>query len=249
MDVKMQLPADEVPAPDRAAVESAIGAGKAYMESHIPSQRSLLLLLGNQLHYLSASLWAVEFLVLVIAGFLAWHMRGTGASAGSLMLLLAPLTALVGIPEVVKSSTTGVLELEMSCRYSGASLLLARLFLIGAVNTAGAFLCCEIFRFSLNGDFWETLLCGLVPGNAVYFLSFLIFRLFRFQSKISVFACSLLSGLISYVLFGPVLILDTWNPMMQTGAWLITCVLLAAELGWELRRICLRKDVGLWNFA
>lgn len=249
MNRKKLLPEDFVPAPEQKAVENTIQAGLTYMENHIPAQSPLWMQLKNQVHYLSSYLWTVQFLSLLIMAFLAWRMRHTGNASGEIMLLLASFTAFLGIPELLKGSTYGVLELELSCKYSGVSVFLIRLFLVGTFNTLTIFVSACIFSGTSHTDFGNTLLCGLIPSNVVYFVSFLLFRLFRFHSRISLFVCSLVSGLISCILFSQVLNLYQWNVGLQLAAFFITCGALVAELSYEIRRMTVRKEVGLWNFA
>lgn len=51
-----------------------------------------------------------------------------------LIMYLAPIPFLLGLIEAFKSKDANVLELEMSCKYSGQEVILSKLFLIGMYN-------------------------------------------------------------------------------------------------------------------
>jgi hypothetical protein len=51
-----------------------------------------------------------------------------------LIMYLAPIPFLLGLIEAFKSKDENVLELEMSCKYSGQEVILSKLFLIGMYN-------------------------------------------------------------------------------------------------------------------
>ena len=239
---------DGIPSPDPAAKAAVIAMGQSYMEHHVPAEVSMGRQIYNQLHFLSPWLWAVQFLTLIFVGTAAWPLRDGQTTAGEIMMLLAPFTAFLGLPELLKGSACGVLELELSCKYSGGTLFLIRLLLIGAINTLGILLCAALCSSLWDTGFVSTLLCGLIPANGVYFFSVLIFRIFRFHSRLAVLVCSLLAGMISSVLFRQLRLVQ-WSAGLQIAAYGITCVLLAVVFSQERRRIDSRKEVGIWNFA
>ncbi|NIK78615.1 hypothetical protein FHS15_003761 [Paenibacillus castaneae] len=65
-------------------------------------------------------------------GLLAWGMWD--ADPYFIMLLLSPVPFLLGLLEVFRGRDEGLLELEMSCKYSAQQLMLFKMLVVGSYN-------------------------------------------------------------------------------------------------------------------
>ena len=87
--------------------------------------------LAVQLFYIEKWIWAVSGLLLL---FITWICS---RYSGPYSFALTPLLAASILFETRRSRRWNMAELEQAARFSGRSVLLARIFLLGAINTAG----------------------------------------------------------------------------------------------------------------
>ena len=108
---------------------------------------------------------------------------------------VVPFLALLAVTESKRSLTYGMSELEMSTRFSLKSVVLARMSVLGFINTM--FFCCAIPLCYLksNTSLIQTGVYLFVPYLLTVNISLWITR--RFSSKESLFACMSVAALVS----------------------------------------------------
>lgn len=240
---------DFVPAPQEADIQRTVLCGQQYMSTHIPQKTSLLKLFFDQIHYISPFLWAAQFaalILLILAAFTAQDM--SCETMRNMMFFLAPLTAVFAVPEFFKDVSCGVLEMEMTCKNSCASVFSIRLILIGFVNITVITLFSSILSFGWGLRFWSVILYGLLPVNLIYIINFFLFRMLKVCGRFSVLSCSVLTSV-----FVSVVLSKTAAAIQLTeAAWIILCILtsfiLLTQCMNEILRISKRQGVLLWNF-
>ena len=84
----------------------------------------LLRLTASELSGFTTLYWVMSLFLYIIGLATLVQFQGEPRFA---LFALAPVPFLVGLSEVLRSRDTGMLELEMSCRYNGASVMLAKL--------------------------------------------------------------------------------------------------------------------------
>lgn len=82
-------------------------------------------------------------------GFLVWRMFETNPYW--ILLLLSPIPFLLGLMEVFRSRDRGLMELELSCKYSSHQLMMAKLVVTGGYNLIlNAALLCAFGLFGVS---------------------------------------------------------------------------------------------------
>ena len=94
--------------------------------------KSLFQSLWEQAAYISPMTWAFQ-LAFLLAGVLLLQAGAEEAALKNLSAII-PLAALIGIPELTKSFSYGMWELEESCFYNLRQLVLLKMMLFGLVD-------------------------------------------------------------------------------------------------------------------
>lgn len=240
---------DFVPIPQEADIVKTISCGQQYMNTHIPQKTSVLRLFYDQIRYISPLLWLVQFgaLVLLIITAISAHDMGY-STAQNTMLLLTSLTAIFAVPEFFKDVSCGVLEMELTCKNSSASIFSIRLIIIGFMNITMITLFSLILSFGWELRFWSVIRCGLLPVNIIYIINFIFFRIFKLYGRLPVLSCSILTGIFVYVASTKIAVISH----LSEGAWgaivVLTSVILIGQCINEALCISKRQGVILWNF-
>lgn len=104
--------------------------------------------------HIRTSFWLLNALFFV-GGLLAWGVWE--GNPYSIMLLLSPVPFLLGLLEVFRGRDEGLMELEMSCKYSAQQIMLSKMLVIGSYNLLLSFILLIIF-----GLFGEPLLLSKI---------------------------------------------------------------------------------------
>src|SRR5699024_10598864 len=80
-----------------------------------------------------------------------------------LLTIITPLPFIFGLFEVFKGRESGVLELEMACKYSAYQVMLSRLLLISLYNIGLSLGLSLITSLKLAIPIWEIILIWFAP--------------------------------------------------------------------------------------
>lgn len=240
---------DHVPAPREADVAEAVRRGQRYMDARIPPKTPAARLIWDQLQYLSPALWLTQFTALVLlvaAAYTAQDMDHD--TARDLLLLLSPLTAVFGVPELFKDVSCGMLEIEMTCKNNSATIFRVRLLLVGLINIGAIALFSSLLSAMWALRFSRVILYGLIPVNLVYILELFLFRSLKPRGRRAVLASSILSAVIVCAASTRIADLVPWREGTGAALLLLTAGILAAQGTREVSRISKRQGVMLWNY-
>ena len=244
------LPDDYIPPFNQKGMERIIETGKAYMSTHIPAHIPFGTLMRNQLHFTSSALWLVQFVVLLFVIAVAWFFEDLDyMNTSRLMIVLAPVSVLLALPELTKDSSCGVLEMELSCKYSAATVFLIRMFLIGTSNVFAIIIYSAFFSFQWQLRFINVALYGLIPMNIIYILSIFAFQILNLHSRVAALACSLASGILCCITLNHMVVLYQLNMWVQIIIYFSSCLILAIQCLHQVRNLTSRKDLYLWNYT
>lgn len=113
-----------------AAAAGTVAAGSACRTEEafggIPFARFVL----GQVRYIRPWVWAAQA-VLLATLLVGSALAPTDAASSALTSIVALLTVLVGMPDVLRSREDGVAELEYACRFDCRQVLAARLIVLG----------------------------------------------------------------------------------------------------------------------
>lgn len=128
------------PAPDDAATALLLGRLRAEMPpAHKPLWLRLgewwpLLLIRSQVRVVRREIWAATLLIITLGTFVTLLTENSAKSDGSLLAVVSPLVAALGIAFLYDEDGERIVELENSTTTSIRLLLLARLTLIFGFN-------------------------------------------------------------------------------------------------------------------
>ncbi|MBQ9042846.1 MAG: hypothetical protein IJ111_08520 [Eggerthellaceae bacterium] len=109
---------------------SAMVAEDARMHRARPRSTGAAAFVAAQVRYVPAWTWAAQ-LALVAGMCLLAHAAGNASGTKLAIGLLSAMTVVVGVPTLSASKLHGVAELEYSCPRNAASVLVARLIVLG----------------------------------------------------------------------------------------------------------------------
>ena len=91
--------------------------------------------ISAQVHYVPAWAWLAQVAVLLVMACVVSTTHESGVETVRItMSLLTAASVLVGVPSLQSSKTHGVAELEYSCKYNTASIVIARLIIFGCTS-------------------------------------------------------------------------------------------------------------------
>lgn len=199
-NIGMLFPNENIPRIDENRIEQTVLMGQDYIERNVHERTPILSLFYEQVKYISPLLWVTQFFALIIVFSLAVAGEPNLYTAQNILFQIAPLTALLAVPELIKDSLYNMTELERSCKNSGSVILLMRLIAVGCINiiTLSLFVC--IFAGIWDCNFFSLILYALVPYNCVNVISLGVIHLFKIKGRSAARTVSLLSAVILFVL-------------------------------------------------
>ncbi|MDR0813156.1 MAG: hypothetical protein LBO63_04030 [Oscillospiraceae bacterium] len=232
--------------PDENRIEQIITEGQRYMDSHVPQRTPRLVLLVQQLRYISPLLWVTQLLALVLL-VINVSTRAVGvAAAREILFAAAPLISLFAVPELFKDICRDMSELENVCKNSGSRILTMRLIIVGGINISVLTLLTAVVSGSWGVSFAALILYALVPFNCLCILNLLAFRLFRIRSRSGAAALSVLSAAAVLYLPAQTGVLAKISERLWGGIFIATLLILI----WQVLRIlraAKSQGVLLWN--
>ena len=174
--------------------------GQEYMAHNNPAKTSILRLFRQQVKYISPLLWAAQFAALILVSVSALSDEPSMYAARNILWQLAPLSALLVIPELIKDSLYQMTELENSCKNSGSVILLLRLLAVGGGNVSLLSLLACILSGAWGLGFFSLILYALVPYFCVNAISLGCMQIFKIRGRGAAFAVSLLSAAVLFAL-------------------------------------------------
>lgn len=127
--------------PNDEAIAQTIDVLRAYVKTPDKKRSPFFPLRLRQLH-IRPVFWILNALFFS-CGLLAW-----GVWEGDpymIMLMVSPVPFILGLLEIFRGRDEGLLELEMSCEYSGQQLMLMKLTAVGVYNVLLCFVLIAIF--------------------------------------------------------------------------------------------------------
>lgn len=137
-DIDRFLAQHEVKYPSESEVNRTVEELRLHMvlisnrETSTVRAMKLIRLMSMEVTMFHPSYW-ITLVLLYAMGYLGVLVSGY-LSPPLILFLLAPLPGILGAVELYRSRDERMLELEMSCVHNGASVMLAKLFLVGCTT-------------------------------------------------------------------------------------------------------------------
>lgn len=208
-------------------------------------RESMLRRMWRLAQFISPSVWLLQAVFLA----LAFLMAG-GGQTGYLwnLSIMIPFLGVIAVPEMAKSFSSGMWELEQSCFFNLRRLIAAKMAVFGFVD--GIFV---IFLMAAAGSHGAgpagVVLAVLVPfclSNTVYLV---LFRLLKRRCTGYVLTAAGIA-----MVFGMLLLIKYLPALTDEAAGWLACwmgiagVVILAASGYEVLKQIDREEITIWNF-
>lgn len=170
--------------PDEEGINVTIDTLRQYVphkQKNIPCIKnqifSLIKRTSTEITLMSKTYWVVSA-VLFILGFLL--VNSTAYDPLTTLVIISPLPFMFGLVEVFKAREQGLLEMEMTCKFSVYEIMLTRLLLIGLYNISLSTMLTIAFTSLIDSaSMWEIIFVWLTP--LTFFASISLWISIRFR--------------------------------------------------------------------
>lgn len=173
---------------DETNIQGTILAGKQLLMKNPAQELRWYRRIVNQFKYISPLLWLSQLLAIVLCILLIGQLnRDTDiTSIFSAISFIVALLGVVGFPEVCKSFSYQMWELEQSCKYNLRQIVAIKLSIIGTIDLLIILAITLFTSIQTKLPMWEMALYLFVPFNLACIVSFFVTSLVR--NRNSVFA-------------------------------------------------------------
>lgn len=194
--------------------------------------------LACQLFYIGKWIWMLAGSLLVFIIWISYRHPGNYPFA------LTPLLALGILLETSRSFRWKMAEFEHAARFSLRSVILARLFLLGTVNTTGLLIVILIVRPCFSYSLLRVFLYMMVPYLTASWLGSVYERMHRMDQGLgSTMICLLSSG---FFAAAPVFFSQLYEERLIV-VWAAVFVLTVCSLAGNLREWTRNMEEPVWN--
>ena len=229
---------------------------KKIFEEEKPPQREKIQFLNN----LPASELSMGQFIMIQAGYLRrWVIVSTILSAVPVLLVanfmkqnilwmifaLIPLLAVLAVAENNRSIQYGMIEFEMSTRFSLKSVVLARMIVLGIMDFAMIFFFLLICKKEKDFSLFQTSCYLLVPYLLTATGSLWIVR--HFPNKDAIYSCMVLAVLVSSLSSSLYFRADFLYEFSYIKWWVIVLIFLMIKAGYEIYYTIKQTEECIWS--
>lgn len=187
----------------------------------------------GQLHFVNPLAWLAQ--VTLLAGMLL-IVGAFGASESSMLVVMAAavLSVAMAIPSVFRSFEDNVAELEASCRYGSAQVLISRFVLFGLADVLWMSIAAWLVPTLTNGDPFRVFLYAATPFFAFCAICFYLSRLTRGNCAK---ACTVAACCVIVALWVTKSMLPHWYSETSILVWSVTLMVSIVLAIYEARRL------------
>ena len=199
------------------------------------SHREFLL---GQLPYIEKWTWIMSGVLLLFITWICYQ------NSGNYPFALTPLLAAGILLETRRSHRWKMAELEHAARFSLRSVILARMFLVGAVNTGGLLIVILIIQPFFSYSLIRVFLYMMVPYLTASWLGAIYERIHRTEQGVGSILICILSSF--FFAAAPVFIGQLYEERL-TVFWAAAFILTACSLAGNLREWTSIMEEAVWN--
>ncbi len=202
----------------------------------------------NQLCYIRKRIWVVSALVIMIAFRLPvpqyWNPDEMKIWSISAVL---PFLAMMTITEIYRSTACHMEELEGSCRFSLPQIVMARMSILGAVNSVVMILVLVFINQVSGYSLLQTISYSMVPYLIVCGICLWILN--KMRGSDGIYACAASAGSVSVISIlcestARVLYSDTY-----LNGWLTLFVGCLVLIGFQIRKLVKQLEDKQWSLS
>lgn len=250
--IKEKLKNSQIPKIPNSMIDKTVELAKLEFErTSIQYKMPFRELSVGQIKYISPYIWIVQALLLLLILFsLSLSTNGIDDRQTIITILSvsAPIIALVAIPELAKSFSYNMWEIESTSKFNLQKLIAIRLIIIGVIDLSIITILIVTTSTFYEISFVNVVLYLLVPfnfANTIY-----LFLLRKFHGKRVVISC-LIAGLIIVISLGSIFMFNGWYVLTSTFIWIILLAFSLCALVHELIKLIKATRSGgemLWNY-
>ncbi len=194
--------------------------------------------LACQLFYIGKWIWMLAGCLLLFIIWISYRHPGNYPFA------LTPLLALGILLETSRSYRWKMAEFEHAARFSLRSVILARLFLLGTVNTTGLLIVILIVRPCFSCSLLRVFLYMMVPYLTASWLGSVYERMHRMDQGLGSTMICILSS--AFFVAAPAFFSWLYEERL-TVFWIAALVLITCSLAGNLREWTRNMEEPVWN--
>ena len=240
---KKKLESYAVAPADEANIRKTILAGKQLLMKNPVQEVCWYKRIGNQFKYISPLLWLSQLLAIGLCMLLISQI-GSDTDLTAILSAISFIVALLGVvgfPELCKSFSYQMWELEQSCKYNLRQIVAIKLSIIGTIDLIIILAITLFTSLQTELPMWEMALYLFVPFNLACIISFFITSLARNKNSVSpIFPAGF--GFAFLML----LCINRFSPYQSISIpiWLILCFGTFAILIWKAAQFIKGMDEG-----
>lgn len=228
---------------DETEIQKTIFAGKQLLLKNPVQELHWYRRIVNQFRYISPLLWLSQLLAIGLCMLLIRQM-GSGADRTAILSAISFIVALLGVigfPEICKSFSWQMWELEQSCKYNLRQITAIKLSIIGAADLIIILAITLFTSLQTNLPMWEMALYFFVPFNLVCIVSFFAAGLARKKNPVSpIFPAGFGAALLMLFCINRFSLYQS----LSIPLWLILCFGTFAILIWKAAQFIKGMDEG-----
>ena len=194
--------------------------------------------LAGQLFYIEKWVWVLSGMLML---FIIWVCS---KNSGNYPFALTPLLAVGILAETGRSYRWKMAELEYAARFSLRSIVLARMFLVGLIDTAGLLIVTAAVRSYLTYSLIRVFLYMMVPYLLAAFLGSLYERKKRTDAGLGSIVICLLSSAVFAA--APIFVSILYEESL-TVIWAAAFILLICGIAVSVREQMHEMEGPVWN--
>ena len=244
MDKRLKKVLNEYEVPDilNTKMQETIRCAKTELHKrNLIARPSFIEVLIGQIQYISSTVWIAQIILIGIFSILLLNSKPNLLPNITLMPVISacgPIIALIGVPELSKSFTHNMWELEESCRFNLYKLTSMRLMIVGMVDIIVMTILVAISSTVFIGSFISLVLYMFVPFNVASFIYFTIIS--RIKSK-NVNYITVATGIFISVVLNQISNQAQLYQTVFTGIWGLMFFVSAILLIWQVARTLKRQ--------
>lgn len=233
--IKALLRDYDAPVADFSDIQKTIISGKKILSQKQYQHVSLFSRIISQFQYISLKVWAIQFSLLIfcILFLITVSQNADRQILFSTISFLVALITLVGFPELCRSYSYRMWELEQSCKYNLRQLTAMKMAVLGSADLVIIALIAVICGRYAETSFWQIGLCLLVPFNVTCIVGFFTISFLRNRAN-TYNVWGICGGAVFtlYILSNRVSIFD----LEYFYGWILAFIISAAVLGIFIHR-------------
>lgn len=228
---------------DEANIRKTISVGKQLLMKNPVQEVCWYKRIGNQFKYISPLLWLSQLLAVGLCIFLISQINSSTDITAVLSVIscIVALLGVVGFPEVCKSFSYQMWELEQSCKYNLRQIVAIKLSIIGTTDLLIVLMITLLTSIQTNLPIWEMALYLFVPFNLACIVSFFVTSLAR--NKNWIFPIFPAGFGLSFLML---LCINRFSlyQSITIPIWFILCFCTFAVLIWKIAQFIKSMDEG-----